>query len=279
MRIDPVEISLPEEGAQIRVAPATREDLEDLHPAYKNSFLVSNAAAASRLIITGSDMVSSMLHKQADSFTRNTKPNAKPMTFKPATREHIRRISHFTGGAASLSSKTVGHISKVAQNFGATLSRNSKKEGTVRGFSPDGTPLDDYKPGILNKSFMAFSTVMDGVEQAGKNLLSSSSSAATTVVSHKWGSEAGELSRSLGGGVKNVGLVYIDVTGVSRRAILKSVAKGMVVGRTADGEQVIVSGDDGEMTRTDLDAKDYELSDSASDAASGKLPAGGKMKY
>ena len=279
MRIDPVEISLPADGGQIRVAPATREHLEELHPAYKNSFLVSNAAAASRLIITGSDMVASMLHKQADSFTRSTQPNAKPMTFKPATREHIRRISHFTGGAASLSSKTVGQISKVAQNFGATLGRNSKKEGTVRGYSQDGTPLDTYKPGILNKSFMAFSTVMDGVEQAGRNLLSSSSSAATTVVSHRWGSEAGDISRSLGGGVKNVGLVYIDVTGVSRKAILKSVARGMVVGKTADGEQVIVSGDDGEVGRIDSEAKGHESSDSASDAASGKQPAGGKLKY
>ncbi len=171
-------------------------------------------------------MVSNILQKQADSFARNTKPNATPMTFKPTTREHIRRINHFTGGAASLSSKTVGHIGKVAQNLGATLGRNSKKEGTARGYGPDGKPLDSYKPGILNKSFMAFSTVMDGVEQAGRNLLTSGSSAATTVVSHKWGPEAGELSQSLGGGVKNVGLVYIDVTGVCRRAILKSVAKG-----------------------------------------------------
>jgi spartin len=42
--------------------------------------------------------------------------------------------------------------------------------------------------------------------------------------------------------VRNVGLVYIDVTGVSRRAILKSVAKGMVVGEVKGGGRVIVGG-------------------------------------
>lgn len=92
---------------------------------------------------------------------------------------------------------------------------------------------------------MAFSTVMDGVEQAGRHLLESTSDAASTVVGHKWGPEAGEVTRSIGTGVKNVGLVYIDVTGVSRKAIIKSVAKGMVVGRTASGQDVIVGGGDG----------------------------------
>lgn len=214
-----------------------------MHPAYQKSSIVSNAAAASRLIVTTSDMISKMLQGQAENFTKKTQPNAQPVTFKPSTKEHIRRINTFTGNAAGLSAKTVGSIGKVAQNLGATLSKKGQKGG--KGCGPDGRPLEDYKPGLMNKSFMAFSTVADGIDQAARNLLGSTSSAATTMVTHKWGPEAGDISRSLGGGFKNVGLVYIDVTGVSRRAILKSVAKGMVVGKTSDGGQVIVGGGDG----------------------------------
>ncbi|KAK3374471.1 senescence-associated protein-domain-containing protein [Lasiosphaeria ovina] len=244
---DPVEITFPSDGGQkIDIAPVSADMVEaELHPAYKKSFLVSNASAASRLIITGSDMVSKLLQGQADNFTKKTTPNSKPVTFKPSTKDHIRRISTFTGGAAQLSAKTVGQIGRVAQNVGASLGGHAKKAGSSKGFGPDGKPLETYKPGLLNKSMMAFSTVMDGVEQAGRHLLSSTSEAATTVVEHKWGPEAGDVSRSVGGGVKNVGLVYIDVTGVSRRAILKSVAKGMVVGRTVSGQDVIVGGGDG----------------------------------
>ncbi|KAK0714675.1 senescence-associated protein-domain-containing protein [Lasiosphaeris hirsuta] len=245
---DPVEITLPSDGGQsIGIAPISPELLEaEMHPAYKKSFIVSNASAASRLIITGSDMVAKALQGSADTFTKKTQPAAKPLTFNPTTKEHIRRISAFTGGAASLSAKTVGQIGHFAQSVGATLGGHGKKVGGGgKGFGPDGTPIPDYKPGLLNKSLMAFSTVMDGVEQAGKHLLASTSEAASTVVTHKWGEEAGDVSRSIGGGVKNVGLVYIDVTGVSRRAIIKSVAKGMVVGRTASGQQVIVGGNDG----------------------------------
>ena len=92
---------------------------------------------------------------------------------------------------------------------------------------------------------MAFSTIADGIDQAGRNLLTSTSTAATTVVGHRFGPEAGDISRSLGGGFKNVGLVYIDAAGVSRRAIVKSVAKGMVVGKVKGGGDLIVGGGDG----------------------------------
>ncbi|RAL65788.1 hypothetical protein DID88_005453 [Monilinia fructigena] len=92
---------------------------------------------------------------------------------------------------------------------------------------------------------MAFSTIADGIDQAGRNLLASTSTAATTVVEHRYGPEAGDISRSIGGGFKNVGLVYIDATGVSRRAIVKSVAKGMVVGKVRGGGDLIVGGGDG----------------------------------
>lgn len=251
---DPVEITLPADGGhKIQVAPISQDLWEaELHPAYKKSFLVSNASAASRLIITGSDMVAKLLQGQAENYTKRAAPAAKPMTFQPTTKEHIRRINTFTGGAASLSAKTVGQIGAFAQNIGATLGGHGKKNASNhKGYGPDGKPLETYQPGLLNKSMMAFSTVMDGVEQAGRHLLASTSDAATTVVQHKWGPEAGDVSRSIGGGVKNVGLVYIDVTGVSRRAVIKSVAKGMVVGKTIKGESVIVGGGDGGVATID----------------------------
>ncbi|KAK3297924.1 uncharacterized protein B0H64DRAFT_373201 [Chaetomium fimeti] len=84
---DPVEITLPAAGGQnINVAPISADLHEaDLHPAYKSSFLVSNASATSRHIITGSGMLSKLLQNQADNFTKNVQPSAKPMPFKPAT--------------------------------------------------------------------------------------------------------------------------------------------------------------------------------------------------
>ncbi|EKD12438.1 uncharacterized protein L3040_001050 [Drepanopeziza brunnea f. sp. 'multigermtubi'] len=243
---DPVEITLPQNGSSnIGVAPASEEYLEmAMHPAYKNSMLISKAAMASRLIVTTSSSVSKILQTQADSFTQNTKPNSKPMTFDPTTHTRLRKVHTFSEGAAGLSAKTVGQVSKYAQNLGASLVNRGEK-ANHRGIGPDGKPVSGYKPGLLNKSLMAFSTIADGVDQAGRNLLASTSTAATTVVTHKYGAEAGEVTKNIGGGVKNVGLVYIDATGVSRRAIIKSVAKGMVIGKMRGGGDLVVGGGDG----------------------------------
>lgn len=156
-----------------------------LHPAYQNSKLVSKAALASRLIVTTSTYVSNTLQSQADSFTKKTKPNASPMTFSPTTHTRIRKINTLSENAVGLSAKTVGQVSKYAQNLGATLAKRGEAERRQKGLDKDGKPIAGYKPGFLNKSMMAFSTIADGVDQAGRHLLASTSNAATTVVGHK----------------------------------------------------------------------------------------------
>lgn len=228
------------------------------HPAYAKSRVVQSSATASRLIVTSSSYLANAMASGADSFQKKTLPNPKPMTFSPTTHDRIRQIHSFTQGAVGLSAKTVGQLGKYAQNFGASLARKGEKNSKSMG--------KDYKPGILNKSMIAFSTIADGIDQAGRNLLASGSVAATNVVSHKYGQEAGTVAQGLAGGVKNVGLVYIDAMGVSRRAVIKSVAKGMVVGRMPNGQQLVVGSGDGgvvpaEAYPADVKQNDYYSSD------------------
>ncbi|PSN66907.1 hypothetical protein BS50DRAFT_377595 [Corynespora cassiicola Philippines] len=256
---NPVEIVVSPDGKRIDVKPLSEDYLAMArHPAYKDSGLVQNSAAASRLIVTGSSYISNMLVSGAESFINKTKPNEKPMVFKPATHERVRKINTMTTGVAGFSAKTVGQVTKYTQNFAAGMVGKTRKHH--RSMNPDGTPNTDYKPGLLNKSMIAFSTVADGIAHSGKTLLEHGSAAATAAVGHKWGAEAGNITNNLAGGVRNVGLVYIDVTGVSRRALIKSVAKGMVVGKVKDkvgNEQTVIvgGGDGGAITAADLDPK------------------------
>lgn len=197
--------------------------------------------------MTTSDFLSKGMQTGADSFKAKTKANETAVTFNPTTHAGARRIGKLSGGVADLSAKTVGQVTKVAQNVSAGIFNRKSKDGSTRGYGPDGQPLETYKPGLLNKSLMAFSTIADGIDHAGRSLMTSSSSAATDMVTHRWGDEAGELTRNMGGSVKNVGLVYIDVTGVSRRAIIKAVGKGMVVGKVKGGGQIVVGEDTSEV--------------------------------
>jgi spartin len=218
----PVEILLPQEGEgnQINVTNASEEYLKMAkHPAYKDSTLVQNAAVASRLIVTGSGWLANQMASGADNFTKKTKPNPKPMTFTPTTQARVRKLNGMTQGAVNLSAKTVGQVTKHAQNLGATLARRGDQQKSLK------RDKEGYKPGLLNKSMMAFSTIADGVDYASRNLLASGSSAATQVVGHRYGEDAKNVAGGLVGGVKNVGLVYVDAAGVSRRAVIKYVTK------------------------------------------------------
>lgn len=216
------------------------------HPAYQNSTIVQRSAAASRLFVTGSSYLANAISTGAENFTKKTTPNPKPLTFSDATHARIRKVGTFSQGAAGLSSRTLGQVEKIAQNFGASLSRKDAKTSS-KGFDKRNPP-SNYKPGVLNKSMIAFSTLADGLQEGAKNVLTTGTQAASTVIGHRYGTEAGSVATNLTGGIKNVGLVYIDATGVSRRAMLKSVAKGMVVGRMRDGQQVVVgNGDDGQL--------------------------------
>lgn len=185
------------------------------HPAYKDSTLVQNAAVASRLIVTTSGWLANQMTAGADTFTHKTKPNPKPMTFTPTTQARVRKLNSVTQGAVGLSAKTVGQVTKHAQNIGATLARKGDEQKKSK------QSAKPYKPGLLNKSMMAFSTIADGVDYASRNLLATGSSAATQVVGHRYGEDAKNVAGDIAGGVKNVGLVYVDATGVSRRAVIK----------------------------------------------------------
>ncbi|KAK4626829.1 hypothetical protein CLAFUW4_04670 [Fulvia fulva] len=275
---DPVEVQVSADGKTIEVRPVSEEYLRMArHPAYKSSSIVQNAATASRLIVTGSSYVGNMLASGADNFTQKTKPIAKPMEFKPATHERVRKINTFTQKTASVSNKTVGSITNTVQNIAAKASGH-KGDRPHKGYDEKGRPLskDDYKPGFLNKSMIAFSTVMDGIATGGKTLLETGGAAASTVVGHRYGQEAGSITAGLAGGVKNVGLVYIDVTGVSRRAVIKSVAKGMVVGKVRGGGEIVVGGGDGgEISTEELKKMEAQQSSSVAADHGGFQPQGG----
>ncbi|KAJ5936319.1 hypothetical protein N7454_005617 [Penicillium verhagenii] len=240
----PVNIELPSEGEgnRVSISNVSEEYLAmSRHPAYKDSTIVQTSATASRLIVATSTSIANAITSGAESFTKKTKPNQKPLTFSDATHARIRKIGSLSSGAAGLSARTVGQVERVAQNVGASLSR---KETNSKSFDKS-RPPPDYKPGVLNKSMIAFSTLADGIQEGARSILLTGTSATGAMIGHKYGAEAGDVANNLTGGVKNVGLVYIDATGVSRRALLKSVAKGMVVGRMRDGKQVMVGGGDG----------------------------------
>lgn len=258
-----MEIQLPEEGqeSKIRISNVSEDYLaRTRHPAYANSTVVQTSAKASRLIVTGSTKLAEVMTTGAETFRTKTKPTTTPMTFSPAAHDRIRKIHTFTEGARGISAKTVGAFGDKASRIGSKLMFRSEKKRS--GYDKNGQVDPNFKPGILNKSMIAFSTITDGIDAAGRQLLTHGSAAAGNVVEHRFGSEARDVATSVGSGVKNVGLVYVDAAGVTRKAFIKSVAKGMVVGNMPDGSKLVVGEGDGGVVPSEAYRPDAKRMDS-----------------
>jgi len=253
-----VEISADGKRVDIRPAPEEYLRLAKM-PMYSDSTLVQSAASASRFVVTSSSRLGSLMTGQAEKFTQRSAPTNTPMTFSPAAKERARKIHGMTQSGAQISAKTVGSLANYTQNMAARMT--GKGERKEKGA--------DYKPGLFNKSLIAFTTVMDGLAESGTRLVTDAGTASTIAVNHKYGAEAGEIAATVAGGVRNVGLVYVDVTGVSRKAIIKSVAKGMVIGKVKDKngheqEVIVGEGDGGAVPQEILQSQQYATPGGAS---------------
>lgn len=94
------------------------------------------------------------------------------------------------------------------------------------------------KQGLLSRVVLASEVVLTSLEATAHDVLNSGTVAASSAAGHKFGKDAGELTALIGGSVKNVAVVYIDVAGTGRKAILKSTAKGIIKTRLQSGETV-----------------------------------------
>lgn len=91
---------------------------------------------------------------------------------------------------------------------------------------------------FLNRILLAGEVVLTSLEATAQDLITNGTAAASKTAGHKFGPEAGHATALLGGSVRNVAVVYIDVRGVGRKALLTGTAKGFVKARLRSGEEV-----------------------------------------
>ncbi|KAI5475060.1 hypothetical protein MNV49_002052 [Pseudohyphozyma bogoriensis] len=186
-------------------------------------------------IVYGAEQAAKGLEYGSNRFTSSTKPLDTPLVFSPRTHANVQTGHNFTAGAVKVSGKTVEIIGGLASKLGDRVGKAVGIQSTPGGAPPTGAR------GLVNRSLVAFNSVLDGLESGGKTLLAAGGSSATTVVGHRYGSEAAAVSEKVGGSVKHVSLVYIDARGVTRKALLKSVGKSAIRAKMSDGREVMLT--------------------------------------
>ena len=200
-------------------------------PEGSKSSIVNVGNFVSSGIVYTSNALSKGISSSANWYINRRPTSDLPISFQPATPERVRKIHHLSNTVVTVSAKATGLLASAAHSLGSGIrSKISSSDKSGK------------KPNFLNKSLIAFETIADSIDASTKQLLNTSSSAATNVVRHKYGEQAADISHNLGSVVRNVGLVYVDARGVTRKALIKGAMKGMVFrAKVGNGEEVLLS--------------------------------------
>lgn len=111
-------------------------------------------------------------------------------------------------------------ISEKSTSAPPPLPPRSVSDAPTEGTSGTPPPL----PPRLRKRervLLSLDLILSTFDHEARRFLEEGSQTVGTVVGHKYGPQAAESSMHIAGAAKNVGLVYVDLHGVGRRALLK----------------------------------------------------------
>jgi len=204
-----------------------------------DSKIVGGAEYLSRGILFGAEKLGTGLNSVATSYTAKTKPTDSPLVFHPVVKGTVSGINSFSSVAFKFSSQVLNGIVNTAGTVGSKVG----ELGTTNRTDANGQPKP---PGAfkkaLNSSFTAFNTVADSLEASTKYLISSGTDASASVLQHRFGPDAADAAKKLGGSVRHVAVVYIDARGVARKALVHG-GKSAVKASLSNGDTIVLQSD------------------------------------
>ncbi|KAJ3539237.1 hypothetical protein NMY22_g4826 [Coprinellus aureogranulatus] len=199
-------------------------------------------------------------------------PRPKALVFLTSenTRKNLSKVHAVSGEAVKVSAKTVGYIdSMIRRAMGAKPKRD--RTAFMRTGTPSSTPPPSAatekgglapppysgsgssrspSPGVppplpprdrtklTNKDRILISAdlILSTIDDSTRKILDAGTQQVGKVMHHKYGEEAAHSSMMMANTARNVGLVYVDMRGVGRRALLKRAGKNFIKARFSSNE-------------------------------------------
>lgn len=233
---EPVVIS-PDANGQVHVTPLSALTAEY---GQSTSKIVKGAEYLSRGVIWTSESLTNAMDRSVNKTVSTSSATESPLVFSDRTKSGFQSVHSFTGKAANISARTLGHIAGLASSAGTTV-------GKRMGLSPDtaGTPQNQSGiRGVLNNSIKGATTLFDSVDASSRHFLNRSQANSVAYTTHKYGAEAGGMMHNFTGTAKHCGLVFLDAKGLGRTALLKGFGKGVVKAKMDNGQVVELKSED-----------------------------------
>ncbi|KAL4245531.1 hypothetical protein ABKN59_009831 [Abortiporus biennis] len=206
------------------------------------TFISQAISSSTSLLISGLNTASSYyISKSAPYNPPTPTPSSSRPTPHPAlSQAHVlsekaawasARTADFVGG---LIKHAVGRKTLAASASGTTTPGNGNKSTPPPNPTPLSTTPSSSKPPTppprkplrtRDRFILSANLLLATVDDSGKRLLDASTDRLGAVVGHKYGSQAQKNTNAASGTARNIVLVYIDMRGFARKALIKRAGK------------------------------------------------------
>ena len=105
-----------------------------------------------------------------------------------------------------------------------------------RSTSPAPPPPPRNKSALVNRVLASTDLLLTTLEHSAQHLISNGTQNISRAIGHKYGPDASQATMQMGDSARNVSMVYIDVRGVGRRALLRKAGRRIVFGSKRQGK-------------------------------------------
>jgi len=152
-----------------------------------------------------------------------------------------------SGKAVQVSTKTIEVVGSLVKKAVGRKERAKAQNPPNLPPRQDGkrslTPSSDRGPTLptrpmlrkRDKLILSAEVVFSTIEESLNRVLDTSSEEITRIVTHKRGEESGQNAALATGTARNVALVYVDLRGFARKAIIRRLGKEYVKGKLSSG--------------------------------------------
>ncbi|KAJ3025478.1 hypothetical protein HK097_006678, partial [Rhizophlyctis rosea] len=188
--------------------------------------ILSTAEYMSTGIVTASSYIGAGILSGSETLKKYIKPNEQHTQVSPSTLTAMKTAHDYTSKTAKVTKKAVDTLFDVAVAVGSKVGKPLHRSKPAS----DGQPKQNSAGWeLLVSTAQAAVTVIDAGVEGAKNIARDTATATQSLLRHKYGDQVADVVGHGLGTVGNIGLVYFDAKGVSKRAFIKKAAKEAVL--------------------------------------------------
>jgi len=177
-------------------------------------------------ILSGTEILQRGIQIGGKKIKQNLKPGEKPIEIPDSIKATLAIAKEITPHFVKLSDTLVSGVSTVAKGMaGSTSSVVLSKFSKKTGLKIDSDPRFAAAKNLGKAGVVAFVTIWNSLEDAGMALLDSTGSVAADVISHKFGTDAGNAARDGFHVAHNVLKTGQSLNSLGPKSLAKQVAK------------------------------------------------------